>query len=95
MGFVPHFEGGCGWGNPAGEPEHIRRKVMEVADHHAFEQSISLYNMLFKAGKLCAVPDCTQQIYNGATYCYAHEKVFAGLMTLEIPVGGSIYEDHE
>lgn len=67
----------------------------EIYDLSGFENSIKIQSLLFRLKKLCAIPDCTQQTYNGATHCYAHQKARDGLFSLEVQIGGSIYEDYE
>jgi hypothetical protein len=61
------------------------------------ERSMQLYELLYKSGKLCTVPDCPQQksYLNDSDLCHAHQKVNDGLLSLQVQIGGSIYENYQ
>jgi hypothetical protein len=85
--------GGATW---LGSQNLIGESKMELSfSEEGFTRGLQIYQLLFKSGRLCAEPDCPQPVYNGVRYCYAHQKVKDGLFSLEVQVGGGIYEDYE
>ena len=61
------------------------------------ERSIRLYELLYKSGKLCTIPDCPQQkcCSNNSDLCFAHQQVSDGHLLLKTPEKESHYEHYE